>query len=80
MVAVYASALDGVAANPALSTALLLRLLAFDGEGQGPPRRALHRPGLPERAVAVVLAHPVVAARVRFAMSTRRVPSSVPGS
>ncbi|MFF3334437.1 Mucin-2 [Streptomyces sp. NPDC002888] len=69
MVAFYSSALDGVAANPALPTPLLLRLLAFDGGGQGPPFQALHRPGLPEPAVAAVLTHPILDARVQFAMS-----------
>lgn len=55
MVAFHASALDGVARNPVLPTPLLLRLLAFDGGGDGPPRQALHRAGLPEPAVAVIL-------------------------
>ncbi|WP_203184583.1 Mucin-2 [Streptomyces pratensis] len=74
MVAFYSSALDGVAANPALPTALLLRLIAFDGGGEGPPFQALHRPGLPERAVAAVLAHPVPNARVQFARSGQAEP------
>ncbi|MFD7408404.1 Mucin-2 [Streptomyces sp. NPDC059866] len=69
MVAFYSSALDGVAANPALPTPLLLRLIAFDGGGHGPPFQALHRPGLPEPAVAAVLTHPVLNARVQFATS-----------
>ncbi|MFE0455214.1 Mucin-2 [Streptomyces sp. NPDC058914] len=69
MVAFYSSALDGVAANPALPTPLLLRLIAFDGGGNGPPFQALHRPGLPEPAVAAVLTHPVLNARVQFATS-----------
>ncbi|MDQ1051181.1 Mucin-2 [Streptomyces sp. V4I2] len=69
MVAFYSSALDGVAANPALPTPLLLRLIAFDGGGHGPPFQALHRPGLPESAVAAVLTHPVLDTRVQFAMS-----------
>ncbi|MFF2852864.1 Mucin-2 [Streptomyces sp. NPDC058001] len=69
MVAFYSSSLDGVAANPALPTPLLLRLIAFDGGGDGPPFQVLHRSGLPEPAVAAVLAHPVVGARVQFAMS-----------
>ncbi|MFJ8025384.1 Mucin-2 [Streptomyces sp. NPDC096311] len=69
MVAFYSSALDGVASNPALPTPLLLRLIAFDGGGHGPPFQALHRPMLPESAVAAVLAHPVLDARVEFAMS-----------
>ncbi|MEU6089312.1 hypothetical protein ABZ865_21340 [Streptomyces sp. NPDC047085] len=37
MVAFHASVLDGVARNPSLPTALLLRLLAFDGGGDRPP-------------------------------------------
>ncbi|MFI8159812.1 Mucin-2 [Streptomyces microflavus] len=69
MVAFHASALDGVARNPALPTPLLLRLLAFDGGGDGPPRYAPQRAGLPESAVAVILAHPNPGARVDFAMS-----------
>ena len=69
MVAVHSSALDGVAANPALPTPLLVRLIAFDGGGHGPPFQALHRPGLPEQAVAAVLTHPVPGTRVHFAMS-----------
>ncbi|WP_406491098.1 Mucin-2 [Streptomyces sp. NBC_01604] len=71
MVAFYSSALDGVAANPALPTPLLLRLIAFDGGGHGPPFQALHRPGLPESAVAAVLTHPVLDTRVQFAMSSQ---------
>lgn len=71
MVAFHASALDGVARNPALPAPLLLRLLAFDGSGDGPPRHALQRAGLPEPAVAVILAHPNPGARIDFAMSTR---------
>lgn len=69
MVAFHASALDGVARNPALPTPLLLRLLAFDGGGDGPPRYAPQRAGLPEPAVAAILAHPNPGARVDFAMS-----------
>ncbi|ATW46879.1 Mucin-2 [Streptomyces peucetius] len=69
MVAFYSSALDGVAANPALPTPLLLRLIAFDGGGNGPPFQALHRPELPEPAVVAVLTHPVLDARVQFATS-----------
>ncbi|WP_411104120.1 Mucin-2 [Streptomyces sp. cmx-4-9] len=69
MVAVHASVLDGVARNPALPTALLVRLLAFDGGGDGPPRHALRRAGLPERAVTVILAHPDPGARAGFARS-----------
>ena len=74
MVAFHASALDGVARNPALPTPLLLRLLAFDC-GDGPPRHALQRAGLPEQAVAVILAHPNPGARIDFAMSTRAKPA-----
>ncbi|MFI2371605.1 hypothetical protein [Streptomyces sp. NPDC018833] len=74
MVAFYASALDGVAANPALPTPLLLRLIAFDGGGHGPPFQALHRPGLPEPAVAAVLTHPVLDTRVQFATSGQAEP------
>ncbi|WP_406452144.1 Mucin-2 [Streptomyces sp. NBC_00876] len=69
MVAFHASALDGVARNPALPTPLLLRLLVFDGDGDGPPRYALQRAGLPDQAVAVILAHPNPRARIGFAMS-----------
>ncbi|MER6635956.1 hypothetical protein [Streptomyces microflavus] len=69
MVAFHASALDGVARNPALPTPLLLRLLAFDGGGDGPPRYAPQRTGLLESAVAVIPAHPNPGARVDFAMS-----------
>ncbi|MFD3971530.1 Mucin-2 [Streptomyces cyaneofuscatus] len=69
MVAVHAPALDGLARNPALPTPLLLRLLAFDGGGDGPPRHAMHRPGLPESAVAVILAHPNPWARIDYAKS-----------
>ncbi|MEV7078329.1 Mucin-2 [Streptomyces sp. NPDC093516] len=75
MVAFHASALDGVARNPALPTALLLRLLAFDHGGDGPPRHAVRRAGLPEPAVAVILAHPNPGARIDFAMSTRAEPA-----
>ncbi|MFD9302587.1 Mucin-2 [Streptomyces sp. NPDC060048] len=75
MVAFHASALDGVARNPALPTPLLLRLLTFDGGGDGPPRHALQRAGLPEPAVAVILAHPNPGARIDFAMSTRAEPA-----
>ncbi|MFF8639103.1 Mucin-2 [Streptomyces pilosus] len=73
MVAFYASALDGVARNPALPTPLLLRLLASDGGGDG-PRHALQRAGLPESAVAVILAHPSPGVRIDFAMSARAEP------
>ncbi len=75
MVAFHASALDGVARNPALPTPLLLRLLTFDGGGDGPPRHALQRAGLPEPAVAVILAHPNPGARIGFAMSARAEPA-----
>ncbi|MFI8191637.1 Mucin-2 [Streptomyces sp. NPDC085946] len=74
MVAFCSFALDGIAANPALPAPLLLRLIAFDGGGHGPPFQALHRPGLPEPAVAAVLTHPVVDARVRFATSGQAEP------
>jgi hypothetical protein len=74
MVAFYSSALDGVAANPALPTPLLLRLIAFDGGGHGPPVQALHRPGLPEPAVAAILTHPVRVTRVHFATSGQAEP------
>ncbi|WP_445270600.1 Mucin-2 [Streptomyces sp. DSM 41634] len=73
MVAFHSSALDGVAANPALPTPLLLRLLAFEGNG-GPPFQALHRPGLPESAVAAVLAHPLLHPRVELATSGQAAP------
>lgn len=75
MVALHASALDGVARNPALPTALLLRLLSFDGGGDGPPRDALQRAGLPESAVVVILAHPNRGVRIDFAMSARAEPA-----
>ncbi|MFJ4424880.1 Mucin-2 [Streptomyces bobili] len=74
MVAFYSSALDGVAANPALPTPLLLRLIAFDGGGEGPPFQALHRPGLPEPAVAALLTHPILYTRVTFARSGQMEP------
>ncbi|MET9218673.1 hypothetical protein ABZX65_07805 [Streptomyces sp. NPDC003300] len=74
MVAFHASALDGVARNPAVPTPLLLRLLAFDG-GDGPPRHALQRAELPEPAVALILAHPNPGARTDFAMSARAEPA-----
>ena len=74
MVAYYSSALDGVAANPALPTPLLLRLLAFDGRDEGPPFQALHRPGLPESAVEAVRAHPIPYVRVMFAISGQAEP------
>ncbi|MEU0276340.1 Mucin-2 [Streptomyces sp. NPDC006307] len=71
MVAFHASALDGVARNPSLPTPLLLRMLAFDGDGDRPPRDALQRAGLPESAVVVILAHSNPGARIDFAMSAR---------
>jgi hypothetical protein len=58
MVAHHSSALEGVAADPALPTPLKLRLIAFDDGGYGPPRQVLRRTGLPEPAVAAILAHP----------------------
>ncbi|MFE9013686.1 Mucin-2 [Streptomyces cyaneofuscatus] len=69
MVAFHAPALDGLARNPALPTPLLLRLLAFDGGGDGPPRHAMLRPGLPESAIAVILAHPNPWVRIDYAKS-----------
>ncbi|MFD4113288.1 Mucin-2 [Streptomyces niveus] len=75
MVAFYSSALDGVARNPALPTPLLLRLLACERGGEGPPRAAFRRAGLPEAAVAVILAHPNPGARIEFAISARAEPS-----
>ncbi|MFH9202285.1 Mucin-2 [Streptomyces anulatus] len=72
MVAFHASALDGVARNPALPTPLLLRLLTAD---DGPPRHALQRAGLPEQAVVVILAHPNPGTRIDFAMSARAEPA-----
>ncbi|GAA2426332.1 Mucin-2 [Streptomyces coeruleofuscus] len=75
MVAFHASALDGVARNSALPTPLLLRLLAFEGDGDRPPRDALQRAGLPELAVVAILAHPNPSARIDFAMSARAEPA-----
>ncbi|MFG3214702.1 Mucin-2 [Streptomyces tendae] len=75
MMAFHASALDGVARNPALPTALLLRLLAFGADGDRPPRDVLHRAGLPESAVALILAHPNPGVRIDFAMSARAEPA-----
>ncbi|MGW7318462.1 hypothetical protein [Streptomyces sp. NPDC054865] len=83
MVAFHSSALDGVAANPALPTPLLLRLLRSgvgegpggSGEGHGPggiagpPRQAVQRAGLPGTAVALILAHPDPRVRIDFALS-----------
>lgn len=71
----HVSALDGVARNPALPTPLLLRLLALDDGGDGPPRHALQRAGLPEQAVAVILAHPNPDVRSAFATSARAEPA-----
>ncbi|HET6860543.1 MAG TPA: Mucin-2 [Streptomyces sp.] len=75
MVALHASALDGVARNPALPTRLLLRLLAFEGDGGRPPRDVFQRAGLPEPAVVLILAHPDQGARIDFAMSARAEPA-----
>ncbi|MGW4840008.1 hypothetical protein [Streptomyces globisporus] len=75
MVAFHASALDGVARNPALPTLLLLRLLALGANGDRPPRDVLHRAGLPESAVALILAHPNPGARIDFAMSAKAEPA-----
>ncbi|MEU6760114.1 Mucin-2 [Streptomyces sp. NPDC046685] len=75
MVAFHSSALDGVARNPALPTPLLLRLLAFEENGDRPPRDALQRAELPEPAVALILAHPNPGARIDFAMSARAEPA-----
>ncbi|MGW7059146.1 Mucin-2 [Streptomyces sp. NPDC054904] len=83
MVAFHSSGLDGVAANPALPTPLLLRLLRSgvgegpggSGEGpgpggiDGPPRQAVQRAGLPGTAVALILAHPDPRVRIDFALS-----------
>ncbi|MEU7006131.1 Mucin-2 [Streptomyces sp. NPDC046332] len=74
MVAYHASALDGVARNPALPTPLLLRLIAFYGSADG-PSYVLHRAGLPEAAVAAILTHPDPRARIDFAMSPRAEPA-----
>ncbi|GHA82932.1 hypothetical protein GCM10010330_41610 [Streptomyces tendae] len=73
--ALHASALDGVARNPALPTPLLLRLLAFGADGDRPPRDVLHRAKLPESAVALILAHPNPGVRIDFAMSARAEPA-----
>ncbi|GHF85096.1 Mucin-2 [Streptomyces filamentosus] len=75
MVAFHASALDGVARNPALPTPLLLRLLASGADGDRPPRDVLHRPGLPGPAVELILAHPHPGARIGFATSARAEPA-----
>ncbi|MFK8905655.1 hypothetical protein [Streptomyces sp. YS-3] len=63
-----------MARNSALPTPLLLRLLAFEGDGDRPPRDALQRAGLPESAVALVVAHPNPGSRIDFAMSARAEP------
>ncbi|GGT63771.1 hypothetical protein [Streptomyces lateritius] len=60
MVAFHSSVLDGAAADPALRTPLLLRLIAFEGRGDGPPFQALRRelaenPSLPADLVARLL-------------------------
>lgn len=73
--AFYASALDGVARNQSLPTPLLLRLLAFERDGERPPRDALRRAGLPEPAVVAILAHSDPGARIDFAMSARAEPA-----
>ncbi|MER5205069.1 Mucin-2 [Streptomyces sp. NPDC002825] len=66
MVAFHSSALDGVARNPVLPEALLLRML---GGGERPPRGAVQRGGLPEPAVGLVLGHPNPGVRIDFAES-----------
>ncbi|MFE5595905.1 hypothetical protein [Streptomyces sp. NPDC056549] len=75
MVAFYASALDGLARNPALPKPLLLRLLAFDEGGDGPRRDVVQRAGLPEPVVVAILAHPDPGVRIDFAMSARAEPA-----
>ncbi|MGW0131567.1 Mucin-2 [Streptomyces sp. NPDC003299] len=75
MVAFHATALGGLARNPALPTPLLLSLLGFEGDGDRPPRDALQRAGLPESAVGVILTHPNAGARIDFAMSARAEPA-----
>ncbi|MGW2654774.1 Mucin-2 [Streptomyces sp. NPDC001478] len=75
MVAFHASVLEGLARNPALPLPLLLRVLAFDDRGGGPPRQALRRPGLPGPAVAVILAHPDPRVRSGFAGSDGATPA-----
>ncbi|MGN5376836.1 hypothetical protein ACQ4WX_02115 [Streptomyces lasalocidi] len=50
-------------------------MLAFDCGGDGPPGHALQRAGLPEQAVAVILAHPDPRVRIDFAMSTGAEPA-----
>ncbi|MFF3374619.1 Mucin-2 [Streptomyces sp. NPDC002680] len=78
MVAYYSSALDGVAANPALPTPLLLRLISFEGGDDRRPFESLHRamirPGLPESAIAAVRAHPIAHVRSAFATSGQAEP------
>ncbi|MFI8106047.1 Mucin-2 [Streptomyces sp. NPDC086023] len=70
MAAFHASALSGLAWNPALPTALLLRLLSLDGHDGLALGHALRRPRLPEEAVLLLLGHPNPAIRVEFATST----------
>ncbi|MFF8274914.1 hypothetical protein ACF05T_02170 [Streptomyces lateritius] len=60
MVAFHSSVLDGAAADPALRTPLLLRLIAFGDRGDGPPFQALRRelaenPSLPAGLVVRLL-------------------------
>lgn len=78
MGAYYSSALDGVAANPALPTPLLLRLIGFEGGADRRPFESLHRamirPELPESAIAAVRAHPVAHVRAAFATSGQAEP------
>lgn len=73
--AFHASALDGVARNPALPTPLLLRLLASESESDRPSRDALRRAELPEPAVVAILAHANPGARIDFAMSAKAEPA-----
>ncbi|MHA4775808.1 Mucin-2 [Streptomyces sp. MSC1_001] len=75
MVVFHASALDGLGRNPALPDSMLARLLAFDGGGDGPPRHAVQRAGLSDHAVAVIVDHPSLWARIGFAMSARTSPA-----
>ena len=78
MVAYHSSALDGVAANPALPTPLLLRLIGFVGGDDRRPFESLHRamirPGLPESAVGAVRAHPIAHVRIAFVTSGQAEP------
>ncbi|MFJ6940268.1 Mucin-2 [Streptomyces sp. NPDC101132] len=62
--------MSGLARNPALPAALLLRLLTLVGRDHLALHHALRRPDLPEQAVAFILAHPNPAVRVEFATST----------